>query len=465
MVIVASCFSQALRDPTSANHAAALGVLQTDAHNPTFVLHMVHLFAQARDVPVDVRQLAGLVVKNYIILASHFPNLETSVQSLVKRSIVSAISDPEPSVRNTATNLLGGISRKLPVEIWSDMVETIIQNLNANSQNADCLDGSLMALKRLSEDSGEAMAVDTSRYPLIHAIPVLFSACKSSVARHRLVALDSLISLLFVIFDPPPLKQPPVGSNAPPSLIVFVNDYLSCVAALSVDPDPAVRASVCQALVLIMTAHPDTLTGSLDQICSFMLSATSDENNSVATEAAEFWTVLADVVMAEAIDPLSDHVMIRYLLRSVPVLLSRMTLTAQQVEHDRAQLKAEMAGEKDVSFGKGGGQSIYHHRSKDSGGGARQKGSDNNNDGDEDSSRGEDGDVSGEWTIRKQCAGVFDGICASGALQPSQILDIALPVAKAMLQVSEWAYISYYQLYFLYLQYFILADTLSAIIV
>lgn len=353
-----------MRDPTSSSHPAAIKVLQSDAQNPVFVLHVVHVFSHARDIPVDLRQLAGLIVKNYIILADKFPALDTGVQSLLKRSIIMAVSDPETSVRGTATNLIGGMSRQLPVEIWSDIVETIIQNLSANSGNMDCVDGSLTALRRLSEDSGEKMAVDVIHYPLVRAVPVLFAACKSNVVRHRQLALDALISLLFVIFDPPPLPVLSPGVSVPPSLSCFISEYLSTISYLAADQDPSVRTSVCQALVLIMTSHADTLTGLLDQICSFMLTATADASSSVATEAAEFWSALADVITAESIPPESDHVMVKFLLKSLPVLLSRMVLTAEQVERDRAERAAEISGDKEVTFGKTG-KSIYHHRTKD----------------------------------------------------------------------------------------------------
>ncbi|CAM9706397.1 unnamed protein product, partial [Ectocarpus fasciculatus] len=412
------------------------------AANPTFALHVVHVFSQARDVPIDVRQLAGLLVKNYIVMSGSYSTLESPVRNIIKHFIIVAISDPEPSVRNTATNLLSGMSRKLPVEEWSGMVETIIQRINASPSDPDCLDGSLTALRRISEDAGEKMAVDSSRYPLMHVIPVLFAACKSSSAKHRLLALDSLISLLFVIFDPPPINKPPPGGSAPPSLTSFVNEFLSTIFHLATDGDASIRTSVCQAIVLVMTAHPDTLTSSLEQICSFMLTATSDATAAVAIEAAEFWTVLADVIMTESINPESDHVMVRFLLKSIPVLLSRMVLTAEQVELDRIQLAAEVAGEKEVTFSKGQGQSIYHHRSKENAGRRGKSGGDE----DESGRRGDD-DASGDWTVRKQCAGVFDTVCSSGALLPSQILPIALPVAKDMMQslgdanTPAWVYV------------------------
>lgn len=49
---------------------------------------------------------------------------------------------------------------------------------------------------------------------------------------------------------------------------------------------------------------------------------------------------------------------------------------------------------------------------------------------------GDEEEASAEWTVRRQCAGVFDAVCSSGALLPEQILSIALPVAKDMLQVQ-----------------------------
>eukprot|EP01032_Pedospumella_encystans_P008669 gene8669-10262_t len=62
---------QALRDPTRSDHGRALASLDEHVANPSFVLVMMHVFSagaqyQAQGLTTDLRQLAGLIIKNYV---------------------------------------------------------------------------------------------------------------------------------------------------------------------------------------------------------------------------------------------------------------------------------------------------------------------------------------------------------------------------------------------------------------
>jgi hypothetical protein len=82
---------QALRDPTRVDHPHAVASLDQHVTNPSFAVIMMHVFVagaqyQQQGLSSDLRQLAGLVVKNYV-----FPNLARQtpdVQAHLKRDIV-----------------------------------------------------------------------------------------------------------------------------------------------------------------------------------------------------------------------------------------------------------------------------------------------------------------------------------------------------------------------------------------
>lgn len=64
---------QALRDPTRPDHAMAMQSLETYVLVPAFIYHILHIFVQGQkyQIPTDLRQLAGFVVKNYVFAKLH----------------------------------------------------------------------------------------------------------------------------------------------------------------------------------------------------------------------------------------------------------------------------------------------------------------------------------------------------------------------------------------------------------
>lgn len=82
---------QALRDPTRSDHSHAVASLDEHVANPSFVLIMMHVFVsgaryQQQGLTSDLRQLAGLVIKNYVF--PHLTMQSADVQAYLKRDIV-----------------------------------------------------------------------------------------------------------------------------------------------------------------------------------------------------------------------------------------------------------------------------------------------------------------------------------------------------------------------------------------
>eukprot|EP01036_Dinobryon_divergens_P058427 gene58427-77954_t len=63
---------KALRDPMRSDHLSAMQTLDSAVSNSDFVLHILHLFSrggsdEGQMLPFDLRQLGGLIIKNYAI--------------------------------------------------------------------------------------------------------------------------------------------------------------------------------------------------------------------------------------------------------------------------------------------------------------------------------------------------------------------------------------------------------------
>jgi len=186
--------------------------------------------SQTLNVDPHLRQLAGLVIKNYV-----FPLLTiftTEVQARVKSDVLQALRDANCDIRNTAAILIGKISESLALSTWSDMLPTLLSLLDTyppllshltTAANADdgsllahlCgLDGAIQAVKRMCEDSPLKLAHDDVIRPLESLVPKLlaiFAPCTSGepnpnphpalaeLATVKLRALESYNSLLMLL--------------------------------------------------------------------------------------------------------------------------------------------------------------------------------------------------------------------------------------------------------------------------
>ena len=68
----------------------------------------------------DLRQLAGLVIKNYTF--PQLPRLPLAVQQMLKQEMLHALSDTQSDIRNTAGILIGRISESFLIETWADLL-------------------------------------------------------------------------------------------------------------------------------------------------------------------------------------------------------------------------------------------------------------------------------------------------------------------------------------------------------
>lgn len=281
---------QALRDPTCASHQQAIQTLSTDTANPTFVLHLVHIFSRGgsyEGIPTDIRQLAGLITKNYIF--PRLVELAEDVFRVVKAEIMHGLADPVPTIRNTAALLVGRITAAFMSSFWVDIIESLLggaielpANMTELEQQGDQsiisarIDGSLLAIKRICEDSAEKLFMDTENRPLETLIPQLIAVFRSPVPSHRLKAIESINALIYLLPSDGSSLQTGVGST-PCALVAHMASFLASLSHMASDPSASIRRAVCQALVLLTTFQVAVLVPMLAEVCQFMLHNISDQ--------------------------------------------------------------------------------------------------------------------------------------------------------------------------------------------
>lgn len=416
-------FLIALRDPTRSDHITAVNALTGYCENSDFILNIVHLFVkgsiyESLGLFQDVRQMAGYVIKNYII-----PKLSlclVTVQQFVKYSILEALADPVIEIQHTAANVFGNMIKTLSIDRCLDIIPPLIERLDPSSGHPSLLAGSLRALKIINEDAGESLCQVGGGQIFDSLIPRLVSILMQCHDYAPLVAdaLHCCCALLEVLpaVDPDDVASYQSGNVtldgcndslylALLKLTTFLSPLLTAVSGLAQHVDSSVRNAVyrtLQLLTLTMEGVP-AFSQMLPSIRIFMAGALMDPDDSAAIQACDFWFVLIE--NSRTVSSVTVH-----LPQIIPALIARMRLSDEQRLQEQADAEAMASGEKQLPF-------VFNKNS--------------------DNDEGEEGDDSsfGTWTIRKQAGCLLDTI--SEQFVESEILPFALPAIEQRLNSAD----------------------------
>jgi len=221
---------QALSNPVRQDHRNALERLESfissikcmtdtstlnQAH--TFISVILYIFVDGSIYGIEssIRQLAGLIIKNYVI--NILKQLPEGVIYQIKVRVLHALGDSESDIRSTAGTIVGRIADAYIINEWIDLIPPLIQMLDLNDNIAK-LDGALVAIKRMTEDSAEKITMSIDQIPsLQQLIPKLISLfqfasgdsisvrnraleCKNIFIFLILLAVNNNLSLLIYLF-------------------------------------------------------------------------------------------------------------------------------------------------------------------------------------------------------------------------------------------------------------------------
>jgi hypothetical protein len=194
-----------LGNPTHPEHTQTMQSLQLISSNVSFALNMMHIFGhgslyQQLGVTVAMRQLAGLITKNYV--CGHLMEFPFQAQQLLINFVLSVLNDYDSNIRRTAAIVVSKIAELFPIESWGpQMLPSLFRMLDVAliEQYADAVDGSLQAIRRICEDSVHKLSMDSVTCPLDVLVPKLLSLMTCPDYRLRLNAIESYNSILFVL--------------------------------------------------------------------------------------------------------------------------------------------------------------------------------------------------------------------------------------------------------------------------
>mmetsp|Transcript_62355 Transcript_62355/g.146500 ORF Transcript_62355/g.146500 Transcript_62355/m.146500 type:complete len:899 (+) Transcript_62355:187-2883(+) len=384
---------QGCADPTNhERHVQALQMLEQGKRDyPDFGCYLFLVFCKMPDAAPELRQLAGIELKNTI--KSHFRSMSVEVMQFLKSSILAVLGDPVRQHRRIAAQIVTTVVGVTEVESWPELLPGLLQALEA----AEYQEGALGAFKLLCEDHTQQLCRPAHEALLQAMLAKFISYMANPTAEIRATALNCIRQFIWILPNP---------------LLAALPNYLQGLLALAKDPASEVRKEICQSLCLLVEMKGDFLADeSIRQfVIEFLLWTTEhDQEYEVKKEACEFWSSLClnDEVPAGVLKP--------YLSRLTLVLLNGMVYSEEELMALEDELESVPDRPEDLD------PTMLHHQSKHAV--------------DEDEDEDDEGGSAEEWTLRKCSAAGLDVIANH---YQADILDALLPHIHAKLQDPTW---------------------------
>ncbi|KAJ4772512.1 Transportin-1 [Rhynchospora pubera] len=288
--------------------------LQQLSQFPDFNNYLVFILSRAQDARIEVRQAAGLLLKNN--LRPTFSSLSPPNQQYIKTQILPCLGASDRAIRSTVGTVVSVLFQLVRVAGWPELLQALLQCLESNDLNH--MEGALDAIYKICEDVPEDLDVDVpglTERPINVFLPRLLQFFQSPHANLRKLALGCINQYIVVM---------------PSALYMSMDQYLQGLFLLAQDPTPDVRKLVCSAWVQLVEVRPSFLEPHLRNIIEIILRANKDQDDEVALEACEFWSAYCDGNMPP--DGLRE-----YLPRIIPILLSNMVYADDDEALDDAQ--------------------------------------------------------------------------------------------------------------------------------
>ncbi|OMO87359.1 CLIP-associated protein [Corchorus capsularis] len=363
--------------------------LQHYSQFPDFNNYLVFIFAHAQGASVEIRQAAGLLLKNNLLSA--FKSLDPAYQHYIKSQLLPCLGEAKKDIRNTAGTVISVIVQQGRILGWPELLQALVQCLDSNEINH--MEGALDTLSKICEDVPHELDSDVpglSERPIDVFLPRLLQLFQSPHASLRKLSLGSINQFIMLM---------------PTALFLSMDQYLQGLFVLSRDPVAEVRKLVCAALVQLIEVNPSFLEPHLKNVIEFMLQASKDDDDEVALEACEFWSTYCEA-------ELNPELLREYLQQLIPVLLSNMVYA----DDDESLVDAEedeSVPDRDQDL-----KPRFHS--------SRFHGSEDMKDDDDDSLN--------VWNLRKCSAAGLDVV---STVYGDEILPTLMPLVQAKLSTSD----------------------------
>ncbi|KAL8543781.1 hypothetical protein ACS0TY_004364 [Phlomoides rotata] len=303
--------------PSSEDKSVIWQRLQHYSQFPDFNNYLAFIFARAEAKSVEVRQAAGLFLKNN--LRSAFGNMPLANQQYIKSEMLPCMGAADKQIRSTAGTIISTFVQIGGVAGWPELLHSLVKCLDSNDFNH--MEGAMDALSKICEDAPQVLDSEIpglSERPINAFLPRFLQLFQSPHSTLRKLSLGSVNQYIMLM---------------PKVLSLSMDKYLQGLFVLANDPAPEVRKLVCGAFVELIEVRCAVLEPHLRNIIEYILLVNKDPDEEVALEACEFWSAYCEA-------ELPPENLREFLPRLIPILLSNMAYA----DDDESIVEAEEDG-------------------------------------------------------------------------------------------------------------------------
>ncbi|XP_020550313.1 transportin-1-like isoform X1 [Sesamum indicum] len=303
--------------PTSDDKSMIWQRLQHYSQFPDFNNYLAFILARAEGKSVEVRQAAGLLLKNNLRTA--LKTMPPSNQQYIKSELLPCMGAADRQIRSTAGTIISTFVQIGGVGGWPELLHALVKCLDSN--DVSHMEGAMDALSKICEDAPQVLDSDIpglSERPINAFLPRFLQLFQSPHTTLRKLSLGSVNQYIMLM---------------PTVLYLSMDKYLQGLFVLANDPSPEVRKLVCAAFVQLIEVRSAVLEPHLRNVIEYMLLVNKDTDEEVALEACEFWSAYCEA-------ELPPENLREFLPRLIPILLSNMAYA----DDDESLLEAEEDG-------------------------------------------------------------------------------------------------------------------------
>lgn len=412
--------------------------------NPDGLRYLVVIFAELTKEQVEVRQMAGLLLKNLIAPSEGVKDqnnkgarntgrsltvatdrvYDDAALEFVKRNSLKALYDNSIDIRRTAGTIITTIVTHYGCDSYPDALTLITQLIEQRQDPAKALTA-LDTFKKIAEDTLKAIMEEEMEDPqafrsrtqphqfiqvsVTHFIPLILKLCDSDVTPEL---REQALAVLEVYNERHAFAYREFAHD-------FFDEFWNVLGRMALDPTPGIRLIVLRAMLTVYEYKCDAILANAGPVLDLMLTSSEDPNYEVRLEALAFWPELLK-------DSSAHSIIEKYLPKLIPILIHNVVYTQMDYQHlDQAQLQDDNAAVPDEV------QNIaprFHQ--------ARGGNGDVNDEDDDDDEPGEAKSAWGDtWTVRKAAALSLDALSLSFR---GKILPLCLTLIEAKLGSSQW---------------------------
>ncbi|KAK4775281.1 hypothetical protein SAY86_010216 [Trapa natans] len=367
--------------------------LQHYSQFPDFNNYLAFILARSEGKSIEVRQAAGLLLKNNIRTA--YMSINPAYQQYIKSELLPCLGSNDRHIRSTVGTIITTVIQIGGIIGWPELLQALVNCLDSDDLNH--MEGAMDALSKICEDIPQVLDSDVpglSERPINAFLPRMLQFFQSPHTSLRKLSLASVNQYIMLM---------------PAALYAAMSRYLQGLFILANDPSGEVRKLVCSAFVQLIEIRPDVLELHLRNVIEYMLQVNKDTDDEVALESCEFWSTYCESQLPP--DNLRE-----VLPRLIPVLLSNMAYA----EDDESLVDAEEDGslpDRDQDI-----KPRFHT--------SRLHGSEIDDNDDE--------DIVNVWNLRKCSAAALDTL---SNVFGDEILPALMPIIESKLSTSgdsEW---------------------------